>query len=366
MQAAYFLSDYDHIGRPLDDVIIHGLMEAGFGEIHLFAPDGPVRDEAYSDLVKVRPVEYRSRWLRQTLLKNQWREFALFLGACNLPMAFAGAIAFRARRPIVTICDEIFTGRLSPAGKHWEILAKLAMRRSTSTVITDLVRCDLQRSYAGLTADHQFVETPCCYASHYSGATKTEIRQRLAIPYDAFVITLAGGARDYSGVPELVELMGKRLPDLHFLVQTAGTPGQSLDAFFSLCQSAFPLHYFPERLSFMDALEITNAGDIGFVVYRQMAPQFQNMGVSSNKLCCHLFLGQPVIALKQPSFQFIESYQCGVLIESAAEIVEALERLRNNYDVFSQNALRCVQEYIQPEQRVQTLAKHFSELTRAV
>jgi len=366
MIAAYLLSDPKHVGRPFEDAIFRGLFQAGCERIDLYVPNPQTEPHGYTGPVELRPIEYRFSWLRRRIKAKQWREYALFLGACDLPMAFAGALALRARRPVITCCDEIYTGRQSGVVGYWRTLAKFAMRRSAATIITDRVRCALQSEYAGLSSRHRFVENPCCFTCPYDGPSKSELRAKFGIPQDAFVVALTGQPHDCSGAPELIRLMRPQPPDLGFLVQTAGLEARTIDAFFRFCAGIQPLYYFPERVSYLRALQITNAADVGLVIYRQQAPQFRCMGMSSQKLCNHLLLGQPVISLRQPSFDFVEDFKCGIQVDSEEDILPALERIRADYALYSTNARRCVAEHLRPTDRVEHLASEFRAIVDPV
>ena len=87
------------------------------------------------------------------------------------------------------------------------------------------------------------------------------------------------------------------------------------------------------------------------VIYNNPAPQFQHMGTSSNRLCMFLAMGVPVIASRQDSFQFIEKFDCGVLVDDAHGFSTAIDRIRNRFDEMRANALRCWQEHISASER---------------
>jgi len=67
--------------------------------------------------------------------------------------------------------------------------------------------------------------------------------------------------------------------------------------------------------------------DIGLAIYTNPAPQFQHMGISSNRLCMFLAMGVPVIATRQPSFRFIKDYNCGILVENYDQFLAAIRHI---------------------------------------
>jgi hypothetical protein len=122
------------------------------------------------------------------------------------------------------------------------------------------------------------------------------------------------------------------------------------------------LHLEAARLSWREAWSQAAVADIGMVIYLQDAPQFQNMGISSNRLCMFLSMGVPVIASRQPSFQFIEEYDCGVLVDNETEFSAAIDRVAGRLEEMKANALRCAREYIDAPGKYVTLRDEIARL----
>ncbi len=70
------------------------------------------------------------------------------------------------------------------------------------------------------------------------------------------------------------------------------------------------------------------------------------MGIDSNRLCMLLSMGIPIIASRQPSFEFLLEYKCGVLVDSFEEFKSAIDEIGANLDVMKANAKKCAMEYI--------------------
>jgi hypothetical protein len=107
----------------------------------------------------------------------------------------------------------------------------------------------------------------------------------------------------------------------------------------------------PARLGWRECWATMSAVDVGMVVYVSDAPQFQHMGVASNRLCMFLAMGVPVVASRQPSFAFLERFGCGVLVERAEEVPRAVERVLARRDDMSARALECARQYIRAGER---------------
>jgi len=354
-RAAFFELRADYFGRPFEDGIIRALLAAGFA-VDVFAPEGELPQTIYPDSVRRLAVEYRRRWLQRNLRISRWRAYDLFLGTADIPMAFAGILSRLARRPVVTAADEIFVGGYEgPATAYWKPLSRWGMRHAAFTILTDLVRVPLQREYANLPDDHELLSYPSCYAFPYAGPSREEARRALGIGDGEFVFSFSGTFTPNNGAQWAVRLLDA-IPDARLLVQPGGHSDPVLDAM--LARDPRVLH-LPQRLEWLDSMSITVAADAALVFYLSPQPQFQLMGVSSQKLCTALWLGIPVLATRQESFAFIEQFRCGELVGGEGDLLPAAERIRADREAYARNASRAVAEHIRPEEKLSLLAERF-------
>jgi glycosyltransferase involved in cell wall biosynthesis len=122
------------------------------------------------------------------------------------------------------------------------------------------------------------------------------------------------------------------------------------------------LYLQEERLGWQEAWRSAVGLDIGLAIYTNPAPQFQHMGTSSNRLCMFLAMGVPVIATRQPSFRFIEDYNCGVLVENYAQFLAAIRYIGAHLPAMRENCHRCFHEYIMPPDRYPRLREAIASL----
>ena len=364
LNAAYFLLRGDYFGRPLDDGVIQALLASDY-KVDIFAPDLPETQSIYphSD-VRLFAVEYRLRWLISQLTCKKWKQYHLFLGTSDLPMAIAGILAMRTGRNLVTVCDEIFIGGYQGnANWYWKLAVKRGMRKSAFTVITDPCRMKLQRQYAGLGDTHRFVQYPCCYCKEEYLYDADFWRKKLALKKHSLVLSLSGHTSEYTGAHWVINTLDKLPSHCQIIIQ----PGYQFDplmhALFKRLSRYGHIVYIPGRMSsFVEAMSLNQVADIGLVFYLSPKPQFQEMGVSSNKLCMYLQMGKPVIANKQESFRFLEEFGAGVLIEDENDLIRAVIEIEKHYTQYSQAAYKCYRSYIQPKRHFERLNKAFSSL----
>jgi hypothetical protein len=118
------------------------------------------------------------------------------------------------------------------------------------------------------------------------------------------------------------------------------------------------------RRTWREAWASITVADLGIVVYHQGAPHFQQMGLCSNRLCMFLAMGVPVIASRQPSFEFLEKYDCGLLVESEEQFIQAIESIGERLPEMRRNAFRCAREYIDAPGRYGWLRETLREVLR--
>ncbi len=87
------------------------------------------------------------------------------------------------------------------------------------------------------------------------------------------------------------------------------------------------------------------SADIGIALYKDLGKNFTAIGSASGKLAHYLKSGLPVITNDYPSVRkIIDSYECGVCIDSPQKIIYAMEKIFEEYDIMRQNAFRCYED----------------------
>lgn len=87
------------------------------------------------------------------------------------------------------------------------------------------------------------------------------------------------------------------------------------------------------------------SADIGIALYKDIGKNFTAIGSASGKLAHYLKSGLPVITNDYPSIKkIIDSYDCGVCIDSPQKITDAMEKIFEEYDIMRQNAFRCYED----------------------
>lgn len=348
-RAAHFLLLPELAYSPPNEAIISALLELGYG-VDLFVPGGACATARYGSRVSVRPVVYGKRWLLQNAFSPSWLKYQVFSSTSEDPLAVAGVLAKWHRRPFFALNDEIKSGSYyGDAPESWKRLCRWAIRSARFNIVNDTARIPLLRDYAGLPEHSKILVYPGCFRQPPAPADRPALRRQWRMPEDALVIGVSGGFNETTGADWLLQAF-TRDPTLHLVLQTLNlAPLTRL--LLSRLQGAERLYLEPHRLDWQEAWARAAACDIGLAIYTNTGPQFQQMGIASNRLCMFLAMGVPVIGNRQPSYRFLEEYDCGVLVDSADEFAAAVALIRSRLAIMKRNALRCAREYIQAPER---------------
>lgn len=361
-KAAHFLLHPELAASPPNEAIVHSLLELGY-LVDLFTPGGRLSSNPYGTGVAAYAVEYGRRWLATHALSPRWRSYSVFSGTSENPLAVMGALAFLSGRPSFALVDEIKSGSYrGDAPESWKRVCRWAIRRARFSIVNDATRIPLLRDYAGLGADHQVIVYPGCYYAPPAAPPRELLRQRWGAPENALVIGVSGGFNLTSGTGWLIEAL-ENVSSLYAVIQPLSVDPLARYLLDHLsCRNR--MYIESQRLEWKEAWASAAGFDVGLAIYTNPAPQFQNMGVSSNRLCMHLAMGVPVIASRQPSFSFLEDYGCGVLVDSQSQFNAALAHIRKNLVVMRANALKCAEEYIAAPSRLSELQLALSKVQR--
>lgn len=346
---AHFLLDPVLATSPPNEAFISAMLEIGY-EVDLYAP-GPVTELSYYGKgVRAFLVEYGYRWMARNAFRWKWREYRALSGTTEDPMAVVGVLAALHGRRVLTLADEIRTG--SNAGNRsarWKALCRSGMSRAALTVVNDEERIPLQRDYAGLAPDRPMLVYPGCFRRPPEPADRASIRAGRNIPEDALVLCYSGVISHGNGGVWLAEAL-RHVPDLWVWAQIVNLDPLAR-GLLERVSGAERLVFESERMSWHQSWASMAAVDIGMVVYLQDGPQFQHMGIASNRLCMFLAMGVPVIASRQPSFEFIEKYRCGVLVEHIEDVPAAINTIAADLSQMKINAAQCARDYIDAPSR---------------
>lgn len=361
-RAAHFVSAAYLVDNPSNNAFICALLELGYA-VDVFTPATELNLSQYGPEVRALHADFGYRWMMRRMFSIRWLRYSLFSGTTEDPMAVAGLLSRIYRRPCVTVADEIKSGSAGGIrSQRWKSLCRFGMRAANLTIVNDTERVEVQRNYASLAPDHQIVVVPNCFRDPPTPGNRLALRQARGIPQDALVVCFSGVFSLGNGGLWFAKALAEHA-DAWFWGQVV--PEDPLSgALLPWLKGSDRLIIEPGPLGWRFPWESMAAADIGVVVYLQDAPQFRHMGVASNRMCMFLTMGVPVIARRQPSFQFVEDFDCGVLVDSPDELVAAIDLIRTRLDEMRKNALRCSNRYIDADGRFKALVASIEQVIK--
>ena len=359
-RAAHFLLVPELAYSPPNDAIVSALLNLGY-EVDLFAPGEGFSVREYGDNVSSKSVNYNNSWILKNIFKPGWKKYDLFSGTSEDPMAVVGVLSCTHRKPSFCLADEIRSDSYcGNRPENWKRLCRWGMRHSMFNIVNDEARVELQKEYARLPKNCEVIVYPGCFKDSPTPADKHRLRNDWKIPEDKIVMAYSGGFNTSGGADWFLSTLDK-INDIYLVLQPLAVDDLT-DLLLRNLKHCERLYVENKRLGWREAWASMGGVDIGVSIYLNPAPQFQAMGLSSNRLCMFLAMGIPVIASQQKSFAFIEDYNCGVLVKSGTEFINAVKHIINNLEEMKNNAKKCFNEYINIKDRFNILQSKLSEI----
>lgn len=353
-KAAYFLLNEVLHNSPPNEAVSRCLRSLGY-QIDYFAPD--------SDKDKHVAVEaiYGFRWILKNFLSLRWRQYDAYVCTTEEPVSIAGLLAWLYRKPLIIIADEIRAGsyRGTRSGM-WKRFCRWALRKATLTIVNDTNRIALQRDYASLSNEQRVMVYPGCYQFPPEPVDQQQQRADWGVHGNNIVLGFSGRVSLYNGFDLALQAL-HTFDDIHLVTQPLGLDEMSM---LLLNYLRFPerITNQQKRLSWAESWASMGGVDIGVSIYRNPAPQFQNMGISSNRLCMFLAMGVPVIVSRQLSFNFVEEYDCGYMVNNQSEFNAALGLMKTRLPEMKRNAHRCAVDYIDCDSKYTELSENIKRI----
>lgn len=361
-KAAHFLLLPELLHSPPNNAIINAYIENGY-HVDVFTPGNLPKTTKYGGNVSLFPVEYSWLWILRNLIKKRWIFYSFMSGTSEDPLCIVGLLCSIYRKRSISLVDEIKSGSYrGDRSDTWKALCKRAMRYSNLRIVNDESRIELLSQYLELKRKDSIIVYPGCFYQRpeRSMSKRNKHRESWGFSNDEFVIGSSGGFNMTSGADWLLAYIQDD-KEAFSVIQPLGVSPLSLFLLTKLdCSNR--IYIQEKRMDWDEAWETAQGLDAGICIYMNKAPQFQNMGISSNRLCMFIAMGVPVIASKQKSFSFIEEYGCGILVEEYDEFKRGVQYIKKNLEDMRMNCERCYREYIGSEERYKTLSNWINRL----
>ncbi|MCX5952940.1 MAG: hypothetical protein NTZ40_05490 [Cyanobacteria bacterium] len=361
-RAAHFLLIPELLYSPPNRAIIEALLASDY-EVHVFSPNLLSTPTEYGSNVITHSATYSFRWIAKVILDPFWWSVRCISGTSEEPLAVVGLLAFLLKKKSFILADEIKAGSYrGNSSERWKNLCRWAMKHAKFNIVNDQSRVSLLREYVPLPSQAQIIVYPGCFHQPPVPSVdyRKELRQQWHIPEQALVLASSGGFNLTAGADWLINALQDR-PDLYAVIQPLGVDPLALFLLENI-PSINRVYLQRKRLGWNEAWRSAVGFDIGMAIYTNQAPQFQKMGISSNRLCMFIAMGVPIICSKQDSFDFVSRYECGAVVSDYTEFLEAISYIRSNLTQMRDNCRRCFHDYIMPADRFPSLSRAIDSL----
>lgn len=344
-RVAHFLLIPELLYSPPNNAIIQAYLANGY-IVDIFTPGITTRQTTYGERVNMYIASYSWAWIIKNVIDFRWFKYAWISGTSEDPLAVVAILSFIYRKKSFSLVDEIKAGSYrGDRSEQWKVICKWGIRRSVFKIVNDRYRIDLLKSYARLRETDRIIVYPGCFIKKPdTNQSSQTIKRDWGFPDDAFVIGSSGGFNLTAGADWLLNSI-REIKTIYAVIQPLDASPLSTFLLESLDYSD-RLFIQKNRLGWDEAWKNSIGFDIGLSIYTNPAPQFQKMGISSNRLCMFIAMGVPVIASKQESFNFLEDYDCGIIVDSYADFKLAIHEIRGRHSKMKENCERCYTNYI--------------------
>jgi hypothetical protein len=364
-RAAHFLLIPELLYSPPNDAIIRAYLDSGY-QVDVYAPGKIEKRTAYGSRVDTFRVNYTWIWLLRNLLDSKWLGYDWISGTSEDPLAIVAVISSVYGKRSFGLLDEIKSGSYrGDRSEHWKMICRYGIRRAKFRIVNDKHRINLLREYATLNQSDPIIVYPGSYRKIPNpDKDSSSLKKIWNFPNNAFVIGSSGGFNLTAGADWLLSSL-KDIQDIYSVIQPLGVSALSI---FLLDNLEYKDRIFvqKQRLGWHDAWKQAIGFDVGLSIYTNPAPQFQQMGISSNRLCMFIAMGVPVIASRQKSFEFLEQFSCGIMVDTYDEFKSAIQIIRNEHHSMKENCKRCFHDYIKVDERFRILVDWINDYDRRI
>lgn len=241
---------------------------------------------------------------------------------------------------------------------------KEALERANYIITHDVWHKKFLLEHYDLTDDKFLFLPNASYTQEYYGKSDY-LFNVLQIPKSKKIILHSGGLGPWFLCKELAEL-SRNWTDEYILVFHTSHNVNSSEYYREIKKENIDnknLKFSTTPVSNENLDNLVSSAYIGVALYslNLLSYRATYMGLAAGKIGNYLKCGLPVIATKLPSLNYIEEYQCGILINTLDEFPNAVSKINTTYDRYSMNAHRCYKELWEPTQYLEVIRKTICE-----
>lgn len=328
----------------------------------------------YSVKVLLRPIKHMLKKLLEvpllpqaSILQQRHKEisYKAIVGVDSEGLETAGHIADLLHVPLIYWSLELLLSR-ELTDKNIRILKErevMLSRKADIIVIQDEERAKLMAMDNDIPMN-KFLFIPNAPIISVQQKSTNYWHQHFELKEHQHVVLYAGSLGDWTGIKEIISSVNDWPEDWVLIVHTRYDSGKihglpnDLQAFADPNRLFFSTQPVP-RIKYP---ELVRGADMGIAFYLPSScspftqENIHTIGLSSGKIAYYLEAGRPVIVNRWPSIsKLVENEGCGIVVESASEIGDAIRRITQRYKDYKNNARNVFERYLEPSRSL----KHF-------
>lgn len=305
------------------------------------------------------------------LQRHRQTPYKCIIGVDPQGVVRAGELAEFLGIPLVYWSLELLLSQEVP-DNNWQRLKKMELtysRKAQLIVIQDEERAKLMASDNGLPID-KFLFVPNAPLGPAQQDFSRFWHRQLSLSENQKIVLHAGSLGDWTGITDIVSSVKGWPNEWALVVHTRYHNSQQaiIESFKAVAEHnrVFFSTHPVLRTNFSELVAGADIG-IGFYLPVYNSPHTQEnihtIGLSSGKIAYYLKAGLPVIVNRWPSIsQIIKQEGCGVVVDDADEIGDALVLIAQRYEEYSHNACKVFEKYLDPSKRIEQLINRIDGL----
>lgn len=188
---------------------------------------------------------------------------------------------------------------------------------------------------------------------------ESDFLQKRLNQYDKKLILHSGGFSPVFRVGQLAQSVSNWPDDCMLVFHTSHSMADNKEYNAIQADKSEKMLFSDKPVSTFDLDKLVASAWIGIALYDEslLAYRATYMGVAAGKIGNYLKCGVPVIATRLPSLQYLEDFNCGILINNESEIAEAIKVISSDRERFSKNAFKCYEELWHPQNYLDIISK---------
>jgi hypothetical protein len=291
-----------------------------------------------------------------------YRRKVILIGADKYGLIICLALRILFLKPYVSFILEYPEIRNKKKLTIWDKLERIAIKKSKSIITHDRIHSEIISNDLTL-KDPNFLYLPNATLGSAKKEPSQYLHEILNENIDTHIILHSGGFGPFFCSNELA-LTSKILPPGYILVFHASHKIKD-DPYFNLVIGSitdnekvrFSLKPVPTDL--LDTLISSSRIGLAWYSIEILGYRALNMGLAAGKIGNFLKCGIPVIAQTFPSLNYLSEYKCGIQIDSLEMLNNAIVEIDNNYNEYSNNAVKCYNNIWKIEPYCEIIMKSF-------